>query len=281
MFFTRLGRAAVVGLLACLGHAQAAPPPAPALLTALDGEAQLVRGTQKSALADGVALAADDIVQTAPGTRMARIELAGGLSIALGPDTRLLLLPRVPGERFTGAQAYLLSGWAKIGAAKSTAAKVLSPAFDVQTAGSAVLSVTPAGGGLFAEGGALQASRGGTDTAVPAGQMLALADGQLAATPRPPAAFIQAMPRAFMDTLPPRAARFDGRTVEPRPLGTVAYADAQPWLNAPEPALRRALLPRWRPLVREADFRRQLQAELKAHPEWEPVLRPPERKKTY
>jgi hypothetical protein len=82
------------------------------------------------------------------------------------------------------------------------------------------------------------------------------------------------MPRAFMDSLPSRAAAFQGKDVVAKELGPIAYADAQPWIDA-EPALRRAFVKRWRTLAKGAEFRRGLVAGLKSHPEWEPVLFPP------
>ncbi|HEX7640413.1 MAG TPA: hypothetical protein VF457_18620, partial [Burkholderiaceae bacterium] len=87
--------------------------------------------------------------------------------------------------------------------------------------------------------------------------------------------FVGAMPRPFMDTLPPRAAAFRGRVVAPHVLGPVTWADARPWIDG-EPALRALAVQRWKKLARrDPEFRRQVQVDIKSHPEWLPVLAPP------
>jgi len=86
-------------------------------------------------------------------------------------------------------------------------------------------------------------------------------------------AFVQAMPRAFMDSLPSRLAAFT-TDVAPRRLGDMSYADAQPWIDAEAP-LRRVFAERWRRLAADPQFRSGLVAGLKSHPEWHPILYPP------
>lgn len=262
-------------LLSCVLAGAATPPLA--VLTILDGEASVLRGSAKLALAEGVALQADDIITLAPQARLLRLEFADGVHLDLGPDGRALLAPRLGGER-ARARAYLLSGWAKLGAPKGVSAALLSPALDLATrGGTAVLSLAPPASQVFAEDGELQLRRpGATEQALKSGELFSLpADGgKPVLTGRPPPGFAQAMPPAFRDSLPMRAALFQGKDVVPKPLGAIVYADAQPWLDA-EPALRRAYLARWRPLARDPAFRRGLVAGLQAHPEWQPVLFPP------
>lgn len=258
--------------------AAAVPPAAPiALLTLLEGDAFLLRGNGRFALAEGVALLPEDILELPAAARLARLEFPDGTTLALGPDGRLLLAPRLAGER-AGARAYLLSGWAKLGAAPGVASRLSTPLVDVvTTAGTLVLCVRPATAQLFAEAGEIALRRDGAPPlTLKAGESLelSLVPGAGPATAgRPTPAFIAAMPRAFRDVLPARAARFQDRTVPPRRLGDLTHADARPWLDA-EPALRRANLPRWRPLARDPEFRRGLAADLKSHPEWAPILSP-------
>lgn len=249
-----------------------------ALLTLLEGDAFLLRGNGRFALAQGVVLLPEDVLELPAETHLARLEFTDGTTLALGPDSRLLLAPRLSGER-TGARAYLLSGWAKLGAAPGVASRLSTPFVDVATtAGTLVLSVQPANARLFAEAGEIALRRAGAPPlTLKAGESLelSLVPGAGAASPgRPPPAFIAAMPRAFRDVLPSHLAKFQDRTVPPRRLGDLAYADARPWLDA-EPALRRANLPRWRPLARDPEFRRALAADLKSHLEWAPILTPP------
>ena len=262
-------------LLAC--HMPWAATPSVALLTILDGEATVLRDSHKLALSEGVALQADDIVELGSQARLLRLEFPDGLSLDLGPGSRALLAPRLTGER-AGARLYLLAGWTKLSAPKGVAAALLSPALDLRTSGgTAVLALVPQGSQVFAEDGELQLRRSGAPVQpLKGGELFSLpADGSKPTlSARPPPTFGQAMPRAFMDSLPLRAALFQGKEVVPKRIGAIVYADAQPWLDA-EAALRRAYLPRWRGLARDPEFRRGLLAGLKAHPEWQPVLFPP------
>ncbi len=265
------------------GAAAHAAAPRIALLTVLDGDAQVLRDDGKYAAAEGLALQAGDILATGPQTRLLRVEYPDGHAVAFGPDTQALLEPHLSGDA-ANASVYLLSGWAKMNAAKAQAAALAGPALDVASSGGAAVVSWPTAAAsgpamIFAESGALQLqARGGmgAPATLAAGQMLTLAAGgtKPELSQRPTPAFVQAMPRAFMDSLPSRAAAFQGKDVAPKRLGALAYADVQPWIDA-EPALRKAFVKRWRALAHDTDFRRGLVAGLKAHPEWEPVLYPP------
>jgi hypothetical protein len=268
-------------LLAGCALAQAAAPRL-ALVTMLDGEgAQVLRDDGRFAAAEGVALQSGDILATGARTRLLRIEYPDGHALALGPGAQVLLDPRLGGA-LAKAGVYVLAGWTKLEVPQGQAVTLAGPPLAVSSVGGAAVASWPTASGgamVFAESGALQLqsrARAGAPAVLASGQMLALAGSgtkpELA--PRPTPAFVQAMPRAFMDSLPPRAAAFAGKEVAPRPLGPLAYADAQPWLDA-EPALRQAFARRWRAKAHDAEFRRGLVAGLKAHPEWEPVLFPP------
>lgn len=255
------------------------PPQKAGLLTILDGDAFLLRGSDRLALAEGVELQQDDILQVPADSRLARIEYPDGLTLALGPGSNALVAPRLAGDR-AGARIYLLAGWAKLAAPKDVQATLASPTLDYSTTGgTAVLSLLPQGTQLFTESGDVMVTIAGASARMlKAGELLGLqnaAGAKAEVGNRPTQAFVATLPRAFMDALPLRAAKFQDKTVEPRKLGPLAYADAQPWLDA-EPALRRASLARWRPLAKDPEFRRGLAAGIKAHPEWEPILSPPQ-----
>jgi hypothetical protein len=90
---------------------------------------------------------------------------------------------------------------------------------------------------------------------------------------KPSAVFVQKLPKAFLDSLAARLQKYAPPGPEPKPLGNIAYADAQPWIDA-EQALRTGFMLRWRSLARQPAFRQGLLDNLAAHPEWEPVLHP-------
>jgi hypothetical protein len=282
-----LAGATLLGLPATPWAQAASRPP---VLTILDGKARLLRGSERLELAQGVRLVRQDIIETAADARLLRIEFADGLAISLGPGTRLLLDPGFVGERGRAARLYLLQGWIKLnlpapaaGAKPAAAGPALlaSPACDLLAAtGGVVAMVAPGKAQVFVETGTLTLQERGSGSPVGSRQELRtgeffsrVGDTKAAVTPRPAPDFVQALPRGFLDTLPARAELFKDREVAPKPQGDIGYAEVQDWLAA-EPTLRRASMPRWRPLTRNAAFRNALVANMTAHPEWDRVLFP-------
>lgn len=272
-----------------LGAAAAWGAPEPetvGTLTILDGDAQLVRDAATWRVAEGVRLAAGDIVQTAASARLVRLELSAGQAIDLGPATRVQLAPQLRGDRARRAPVlYLLAGWVKLtqpAAAHDKGVLIAAQAFDVTAvARDVVVAVHGDAVWLFAESGAVtMAPRHDGKALAPltlkAGEFLeraAVAKGKAVVSARPTATFLQQVPRAFRDTLPLRAALFKNGAAAPKKLAPIAYADVQPWLAA-EPDLRRGFVTRWRGAARDAGFRRALADNLAAHPEWDRVLNP-------
>jgi hypothetical protein len=248
------------------------------VVTILDGSATLLRGRVGFELAEGVRVAAGDIVETAPAARYARLEFADGSRVGLGPDTAVELAPPLPAPR-SAARLYLLRGWVKLAAASKPAA-LTGPGFELgDVAQQVVVRVLASGVQVFAEAGTANlrplGPRPSALVTIKDGQWLTLAGGgKPVLAERPAPAFLQAVPPPFRDSLPARAALFQAKPVAPRRVGEVRYADVQQWLDA-EPALRRAELPRWRALAAQPEFRRALIADLGAHPEWRPILFPP------
>ena len=268
----------LAALLASCALPAAAAPRAP-LVTMLDGEATLLRDGARFALAEGVRLQAGDLLATGPNTRLLRVEFAGGLGLAFGPGSRAMLTPDL-GDDMRGG-VYLLSGWVKLAAPSGVSGAVRSRVADTDTTGGTlILSLQPDGAQAFAETGPSRVQPRAPDApaqALKSGEMLTLPAGGakpvLAKGVSP--AFVQAMPRVFMDSLPSRLAAFPA-DVPPHKLGEMSYADAQPWIDA-EPPLRRVFAERWRRLAAEPQFRSGLVEGLKSHPEWTPILYPPVR----
>lgn len=262
-------------LAACAGLAAAASRPP--LVTMQDGDATLLRDGARFALAEGVRLQAGDLIATGAQSRLLRLEYPGGPGFALGPDTRVMLLPKL-GADGTRAGVYLLSGWVKLATPAGVPGAIRSAVADADTTGGTLIfSVQGGVVQAFAESGPSQVQPRAADQgeqALKSGDMVAL---QAGAKPVPAkgasGAFVQAMPRSFRDTLPARAAAFPA-DVPARRLGEMAYADAQPWIDAEAP-LRQVFAKRWRRLAADPQFRGALVAGLKSHPEWTPVLFPP------
>jgi hypothetical protein len=235
----------------------------------VDGGATLIRQTTRYAIAEGVALNDQDIIETAPGA-FVQIELPGGALVGVGESTRLMLRPRV-GKGLTPPPLYLLQGWLKT--STSGAFGYASPTFEIATqAASTVVHTVGAQYEVFLESGAAKLmARDGART------IAQLASGDFAqrregATPtvarRAPPEFLAKVPRQFRDRLPARGQQFAKRSVAPKPLGEIAYTDVAAWLRT-EPALRLPLLPLWRSRAADPTFRAAAKADLAQHPEWE------------
>ena len=253
------------------------------VVSIVEGEVFVSRDSTRFALAEGVPIAADDIVESAPQAKLARIEFSDGIILDIGPATRVLMTPKFPGERGGGrsARLYVLQGWAKISVPKSlAAANFASESLDLTgIAHDAVLNVEPTAWAVFAESGDLMLAERSNGKLMPAvklksGEFLARSgDAKAELAARPAADFINRVPRAFLDTLPTRSALFVALSVPPKRLAPITYADVQPWLDA-EAALRPLFVARWKTLAQNPDFRKGLVAGLRNHPEWDRTLFP-------
>lgn len=252
------------------------------IVTIVDGDMAVLRDAQRFAAAEGLRVRSDDILRTGADTKLARVELTDGSTLDLGPDTELMLQPRVGGafgER--AATLYLARGWLKIGtAATPGAAGLASAAIDLQQInGTAVLRAANGATMLFIEAGHAQAAevqdgRAARSQSLSDGDTLVRRSNEAASLARrPPADLLQGMPRGFADSLPRRAARFQANPVEPGAAAPVNYAEVSRWLNGEAP-LRAVSVPRFTPRLADRGFRASLVAELRTHPEWDRVLFP-------
>ncbi|HKW84494.1 MAG TPA: hypothetical protein VJN68_12155 [Burkholderiaceae bacterium] len=268
----------VCGCLLVLGSAAAAA--VPTLVSILQGDATLVRQTTRYVLAEGVALADGDIVETAADAFM-QIEFEDGTLIGIAEKGRLILKPQITAPRTASAAArfYLLEGWIKLTTLSKAPAEFafLAPAFELVSPGATIVTrVRPAKGyELFVESGnARLVARAGV-SGLKGNDFVS----QAANADKPTIGanlggeFLQLLPRPFRDRLPARAALFTGRIVAPKPVGPIEYADVRAWLHA-EPGVRMALSRQWRPRAADRAFRAELVTNLAAHTEWERVLYP-------
>jgi hypothetical protein len=246
-----------------------------ATVTLLEGEAALVRGAARYALAEGVRLHAGDIIEVAE-NGLAQLEYFDGATLALGPRTRLLMVSARHGKAAQG-EYYMIQGALKLtGVTPGARFRFATPLFNVQPVeGAVVLVVTAAESSVFAESGETRVAAGSAPLRLKTSDFCTRRTGQKASVALLPSkGFIAALPRHFLDPLPSRMALYSERSVEPRRLQEVSYAGLEAWLKAP-PAIRRPLVARFEPLASDRAFRASLVANLKHHPEWKPVLYPP------
>lgn len=265
------------GLVTCLlvSHAARAAEAA-ATVTLLDGDASIIRGTVRYALAEGVRLAAGDIVEIGQ-KGLALIEFPDGAELSLGPRTRLLAttLPRARGVAdfhvVAGALKHAQPAKPAEGYRYASTLAVFTP-----VAGVMVATFAPGQVDAFIESGEAQVAddpRGAVQR-LRSGEFYSRRAGQKAAvTPRPTQAFVASLPRMFLDPLPSRMARYRDRDVSPKRLDEVTYAEVAYWLEG-APELRKPFLQRFRARAQDPAFRAALVATLAAHPEWDPILFP-------
>jgi len=271
--------AMLLGFVFSVGAEAAAPA---AVVGILQGSATLVRDTTRYALAEGVALAPGDIVET-PADGFAQIELEDGSIVGLAESGRLIVMPRLTLLKTTAAPTiYLLEGWLKVLAAPKAPAEfdLLTPGFEVVTGGATFVTRVVRGKGyeLFVEGGGarLLPRTGGGSTVPLRGNDFA-AQGANADRPTVSSSigseFLAQLPRVYRDRLPARAALYAERPVAPRLLAPITYPDVTAWMHS-EPGVRLALSKQWRPRAADRAFRSDVAANLAAHGEWERVLYP-------
>jgi hypothetical protein len=266
--------------MAC-GVAPAAEPPA--VVTLLEGQAALLRGTVRYALAEGVRLQTGDIVELGEkGTML--VEFADGCEFSLGPKARFYIGALVPRAAKAGgiSDFYLMQGWGKLSSGKSAApVRITTPVFGVGTAdATAVMQLTDGEGAMFVESGEVRVAEGfakaspASPVRLRGGEFFTRkADQKGAIAPRPAPAFVAAMPKAYLDNLPSRLGKYKDREVNPRATGELAYTDVEMWLKAP-PEIRKPIMQRFIPKANDPAFRHALVANLRSHPEWDPILFP-------
>ena len=249
-----------------------------ATVTLLEGPAVLVRGVTRFTLVEGVRLLAGDIVEVGD-KGLTQIEFADGTALALGAGTRMLAVA-LPRGKTAGGNYYVLQGAFKVaGVTRDARPRIVTPVFTLQPAeGTAVALVAGDEGSVFVESGEMRfdgpPAKGAAPARLKGGEFYSLKAGQKGALePRPSAAFIGGLPKAFLDALPSRKALYAERQVQPRRLEPATYAEVESWLKAP-PDIRRPLVKRFQQRATDPAFRSALIANLRFHPEWDPVLYP-------
>ena len=259
-------------LLACPLVAAAAD--LPPTLTLLEGPAGLVRGVTRYALAEGVRMQAGDIIEVGD-KGLAEIEFPDGAAIALGAGTRMLVIS-MPRGRSAAGDVHLMAGALKVsGVSKDARLRISTPIFTLwPVEGALVMIVRGGDGSVFVEGGAARLAAPPATYNLRSGEFFSRKDGQKGTvSQRPSKPFMDAMPKVFFDPLPSRMARYKDREAQPRRIEDVSYADVELWLKAPA-GIRRPLVARFEPRAADPKFRSALEANLRFHPEWDPILFP-------
>jgi hypothetical protein len=249
-------------------------------VTLLEGSLRVIRGVSVLKGVEGMRLRQGDLLETSD-KGFVQLEFAGAGVVALGPSTHVFVY-RESGEKAQQTELVLLSGWLKGESAAGVGTyRYSTPILAAMTSGGTVL-VHNADGvcDVFVESGAATigevSNEGGVraPAAAKAGQFFSRPAGKSVSTAtRPNAAFLDAMPHPFRDTLPSRLARFAGKNIQPKPDHAVSYPDVQVWLKMPA-AWRRGFVERFSPRLQDPEFRKQVEAHVAEHPEWDKALHP-------
>ncbi|MGH8799554.1 MAG: hypothetical protein ACREX7_04860 [Casimicrobiaceae bacterium] len=243
-------------------------------VTLLFGQPKLLRGTAWFNLKEGVRLRDGDVVDVPqPGQLQLEFNEGGALSI-IGPGALYIAAAAARDAKQPGSVEILLTrGWVKL------ATKPTEPRLRVRTAlgtvatSDATAVVHFSGDALeaFVETGTVRLSEAGKPAEgstgdIKGGGFASRAAGKaLTSERRPPAQFIAALPRDFMDPLPLRAARFVSARVEPVADREATFSEAQPWITGP---YRTSFLKRFQPRLEDPTFRDAMATSGKAPPEW-------------
>jgi hypothetical protein len=255
----------------------------PAIVTLLEGQAAVLRGTTRYALLEGVRLQSGDIVEVND-NGLAQIEFVDDTILSLGPRTRLYVATLVARGAKAGAMSdfYFMQGWSKFTLGKAAAPlRLTTPHLGLASTGAVtVLQVESAEASMFVESGEVRLAEGFTKATptspvqVRGGQFYSRKGDQKGVIQaRPTTTFISAMPKHYLDNLPVRAAKYKERDVAPRRVEELDYAGAEMWLKAPLD-IRKSIMQRFLPKAEEPAFRQAVIANMRFHPEWDRIIFP-------
>lgn len=269
-------------LLSALPHASAEQ--VFASVTLLEGSLKLIRGTTVYQGIEGMQLKRGDILETSSNS-FAQLEFDSGGVVALGPVTRVYILP------FRGSSdghepsldLVILEGWLKSEAAVAKGLyRFRSVLLTVSTTGgTVVLRTSSTSCDIFLESGssfslseASPSGETGAPTQPKAGQFFSRQRGApVSFFARPTASFLDALPKQFRDTLPPRRSHLLDKPVDTKAEHAVSFDEIEPWLKLPS-LWRRGLAERFSPRLSDANFRKQVERHVQEFPEWAPILYP-------
>ncbi|MGH8713494.1 MAG: hypothetical protein ACREYB_05770 [Casimicrobiaceae bacterium] len=243
-------------------------------VTLLFGQPKLLRGTTWFNLKEGVRLRDGDVVDV-PQSGQLQLEFSDGGAVSIiGPGALYIAAATARDAKQPGSVDILLTrGWVKF------QTKPPQPRLRVRTGlgtvattdATAVIHFSGEAFEAFVETGTLRLSEvgkiaEGSSADVKGGGFASRAAGKaLTSERRPPAPFVAALPRDFMDPLPLRATRFAAARVEPVADHEATFSEAQPWLSGP---YRASFLKRFQPRLDDPAFRDAMATSGKAPVEW-------------
>jgi hypothetical protein len=255
MFRSCFGVSLVI-LALLLGVAPVASAVPIGVVTASEGDVQILRGRTYVSAARGVDIEADDIVETGTDAA-AQLDLDDGSVLKLGAQTRVALAEyRLDANNnIVAAAVDVLSGWMRFAVAKLRPDRsfgIHTPTLTIGIRGTeGTIEAESERGALHLTEGAVDVTPTGSDsqtaaaTRINAGEYIQRARGApLLRQGQPPREFLQRLPPGMRDRLIHRAQELRQRGVPPRVIREMTREDARRFLQR-HPQLRKPLRQRF------------------------------------
>jgi hypothetical protein len=250
------------------------------IVTIVEGAARVLRGTVWYKLLPGAVFQDGDIIDAGERTQV-QVELTtGGALNLVGPGSLYAAAIPVRGEKLEGAMEFALDrGWLKVVATAPSGTRLRVPtamlsfneATIVARQESRILEV-------FVESGSariVETNRTGRDGIAhdaKAGEYWSRdGDKPMVSERRAPVKFVASMPRHLIERLASLTAKFKGKKTPLAVDREITLAEADPWLTGP---YRRTFTRRLAGRLADPAFRKAVEANAAAYPEWDRVLHP-------
>lgn len=252
------------------------------VITLADNPIQIIRNTSLFNAKQGVTLQKGDIVET--GISNTQIEVSPDMILAFAQESKAYIAS-IEKSGAVCTDVIVINGWVKAFAKKSSSdgcIKITSPLMGVLLKnGASIVHVSDNKTDMFAEdnGQTITAlderAKAGAETKVSREQYASRLAGQdVKVLPRPPKEFIAEMPTIFRDQITSTANRLKNTKVEAEFIREVEYQDIEAWLKS-NIAPRSGFVNRFKPRLKDANFRKRLDAQLGQTPDWKNILHPP------
>jgi len=265
--------------LAFAASPAAAADASASLVTIADGSARVLRGTVWYKLVAGAPFQEGDVIEAGERTTV-QVELASGGTLNLVGPGSLYGAVVLPAGGKDPMEFGIDRGWLKFAAAAPGAGARLRTPSAVVSVNEAIIVAHQEGRlfELFVETGSARLSeagrtgRDGPPHEAKAGEYWSRdGDKPFTSERRAPVKFVASMPRHLIDKLANLAARFKGTKPPLAVDREITLAEADPWLTGP---YRRAFARRLGGRLADPTFRRAVEANIAAYPDFDRVLHP-------
>jgi hypothetical protein len=250
------------------------------VVTIAEGPARVLRGTVWYMLAAGAPFQEADVIDAADRAEV-QLELSSGGTLNLvGPAALYVASIPVRNDKQDAPMEFALDrGWLKLVSPSGPGMRIRTSSAVVTAADATIVTrqegklfelFVESGGARIAE--ATRTSREGAVHDAKSGEYWSReADKPFVTERRAPAKFVAAMPRHLIDRLASLAGKFKGKRTPLSVDREITLAEADPWLSGP---YRRAFARRLSGRLADPAFRKAVEANAAAYPDFDRILHP-------